>query len=404
MKGLGRTFLRGQTWWIAYCYRGKEFRESSGSDRETDAKRLLKQRLGEMGQGKLLGPVETKVTFEQLADGLTRDYEINGKRSLASAKLSIVHLRRFFGVDRVVDITADRINVYVQQRQKEIAEQHEKRAVQKLRQARLLRGRAKSISDLDQKRRLIAEASWFEDQAKKLDAISNASINRELAALKRMFSLAIRGGMISLSVRPYIPTLEENNARQGFLDDGDFRQVRDHLPDYLRDPVTFLYWSGWRVSEMRKLERKDVDLPGCLVRLRPEISKNKNGRPLPLQDELLEVVQRALRERRLDCKYVFHRNGTPIGDFKKAWRTACLESGHPGLLVHDLRRTAVRNLTRARVGDKIAMTWTGHKTRSVFDRYNIVDERDLAQAAGQLVSYLKEQSPVPSVSPIRKAV
>jgi hypothetical protein len=79
-------------------------------------------------------------------------------------------------------------------------------------------------------------------------------------------------------------------------------------------------------------------------------------------------------------------------------------SGQASLYVHDFRRTTVRNLTRAGVGDKIAMTMTGHKTRSVFDRYNIVDERDLAQAAGQLHSYLKARSGDSSVKPIRKAV
>jgi integrase len=155
---------------------------------------------------------------------------------------------------------------------------------------------------------------------------------------------------------------------------------------------------------MTALEWRDVDLPGRLIRLRPELSKNKNGRPLPLEGELLEIIQRAFRGRRLDCEYVFQRNGRRIGDFKRAWRTACLVSGHPSLLVPDFRRTTVRNLTRARVPEKIAMTMIGHKTRSVFDRYNIVDERDLAQAAGQLNSYLDERSQEPSVTPIRKMV
>lgn len=250
---------------------------------------------------------------------------------------------------------------------------------------------------------MLAEAAWLEDQAKvAVNNISNASINRELAALKRMFSLAVQAG--KLSWKPYIPTLQENNARQGFLDDGDFKLVREGLPEYLRDPVTFLYRSGWRVSEMRAVEWRDVDLPGRLIRLRPELSKNKDGRPLPLEGELLEVIQRAFRGRRLDCEYVFQRKGRKLGDFKKAWRTACLVSGHSSLLVHDFRRTTVRNLTRAGVPEKIAMTMTGHKTRNVYDRYNIVDEKDLAQAAGQLNSYLDERSQEPSVTPIRRTV
>lgn len=132
---------------------------------------------------------------------------------------------------------------------------------------------------------MLAEARWLVEQATSLEAISNGSINRELAVLKRMFSLAVQAG--KLSSRPYIPSLEENNARQGFLGDGDCKSVREPLPEYLRDAVTFLYRSGWPVSEMRRLEWRDVDLPGRLIRLRPELFKNKNGRPLPLDGELL---------------------------------------------------------------------------------------------------------------------
>jgi len=87
--------------------------------------------------------------------------------------------------------------------------------------------------------------------------------------------------------------------------------------------VTFLYLSGWRVSEMKALEWRDFDAAGMLVRLRPEISKNKDGRLLPLRNELLEVVERARETRLPECAFVFHRNGKPVGDFRKAWKAAC---------------------------------------------------------------------------------
>jgi integrase len=247
LRGMGRHFKRGRLWWIAYYYRGEEKREPVGSERESDATNLLKKRLGEIGRGRLIGPKEERVTFEDMAADLLRDYEANGKRSLRSAKLSVSHLREYFGRDRALDITADRVRAYTQERRGEKA--------------------------------------------------SNASINRELAALKRMFSLAVQAS--NLSAKPYVPTLAENNARQGFLDHGGFLALRDALPDYLKDPVMFLYLSGWRVSEMRLLEWRDVDLTGNVVRLRPEISKNKDGRVLPLHDELLEVIGRAQVKRTL---------------------------------------------------------------------------------------------------------
>jgi len=217
---MGTAYRRGNVWWIRYYHRGRCYRESSHSENETDARRLLKKRIGEMGKGRLIGPREEKVTFEELAQDLVNDYRINARRAIDAVQYPIKHLREGFGFDRALDITTDRIRTYIARRQEEKA--------------------------------------------------SNATINRELAALKRMFSLAVQAG--KLSAKPYVPTLEENNARQGFLDHGNFLALRDALPDYLRDPVTFLYFSGWRVSEMRKLEWRDVDLPGRVVRLRPEIS------------------------------------------------------------------------------------------------------------------------------------
>ena len=81
---------------------------------------------------------------------------------------------------------------------------------------------------------------------------------------------------------------------------------------------------------------------------------------------------------------MFHRNGVPITAFTKAWRTACLKAGCPGRIPHDLRRTAIRNLVRAGVPDRVAMHMSGHKTRSVFERYNIVSETDFADAVLRL--------------------
>jgi hypothetical protein len=119
MRGMGRIYPRGSVWWIEYYFNGRQMRESSNSERESDAKRLLKRRLGETGKGKLIGPTAEKVTFEDLANDLITDYQINKKRSLRSADLSVRHLRKFFGMDRALQITADRIRLYIASRQEE---------------------------------------------------------------------------------------------------------------------------------------------------------------------------------------------------------------------------------------------------------------------------------------------
>jgi integrase len=345
---MGRIFKRGTTYWIAYYHRGKEFRESSKSDNEAQARKFLKKRIGEVATGQLIGPSEERFSFGDLTELLVTDYEINGKRSIESVRLSIKHLRRFFSFARAIDITADRVAKYVRERQRYGA--------------------------------------------------ANGSINRELAALKRAFTLVTRAGRLRSA--PYIPLLEENNSRRGFIDHASFLALREGLPAHLRDPVSFLYLSGWRVSEMRSLEWRDVDFADHQVRLRPEESKNKDGRVLPLRGELREIIERARQNRQLECPFVFHESGEPIGDFRKAWKTACRRAGVSSIIVHDLRRTAVRNMVRAGIPERIAMELSGHKTRRIFDRYNIVSDEDLAAATDRLEDHLIRQATKGKVTPL----
>src|SRR5215813_1237003 len=78
-------------WWIAYYHRGKEYRESSESASETAALKLLRERVKDLGRGRI-GPVEEKITFDAMTEDLLNDYRVNAKRSLRSANLSVGHL------------------------------------------------------------------------------------------------------------------------------------------------------------------------------------------------------------------------------------------------------------------------------------------------------------------------
>jgi integrase len=338
MRGLGNTYKRGSIWWIRYCYRGKEYRESSRSESESQAAKLLKRRIGEIGKGRFVGPREERLSFDDLELGILQDYDLNGKRSKRSVELSIRHLKKTFGMSRAVDITTDRIRKYTLDRQQEGA--------------------------------------------------ANASINRELSCLKRMFRLAVQAG--SLNFAPYIQMLEENNAREGFVGHAEFVSLLGALPEYLKDPIRFLYLSGWRVGEMRSLEWRDVNLPNAVIRLRPNNSKNKQGRSLPIECEMEEIILRAKSKRSIACTFVFHNAGKPVGDFRKAWRSACRAAGLSGIIVHDLRRSAIRNMIRAGIPQSIATKMSGHKTTSTFNRYDIVNEADLADASKKLQAYLAQ--------------
>jgi hypothetical protein len=116
MRGMGRIFWRGQVLWIAYSYLGKEYRESVRSNRERDAIKLLKKRMGEIGRGRLVGPSEERLTFEELAADYLQEQALKGARSSRWAGERVAHLRAFFGTARALDITTDKIRTFVQTR------------------------------------------------------------------------------------------------------------------------------------------------------------------------------------------------------------------------------------------------------------------------------------------------
>jgi integrase len=221
----------------------------------------------------------------------------------------------------------------------------------------------------------------------------NATINRELATIKRAFRLGIRKKLVT--DRPHITMLEEDNVRQGFFEPDQFQAVLKHLPERLRPVERFAYITGWRKMEVLTLQWRNVDFEAGIVRLEAGTTKNREARTFPFTDELRAVLEEqraradALKNRSIITPWVFFylkgvRSGRPFGHYKRAWATACEKAGIPGRLVHDFRRTAVRNLVRAGVPERVAMTMTGHKTRSVFERYNIVSEGDLFEAAQKL--------------------
>ncbi len=119
--------------------------------------------------------------------------------------------------------------------------------------------------------------------------------------------------------------------------------------------------------------------------------------------ELLDIVKRAHQRRRLDCSFVFHRHGQPIGDFRKSWAAACQKAGVSGTLVHDMRRSAIRNYIRSGVSESVAMALSGHKTRSVFDRYNITSEEDLRRASELRDAHLASQPSERNVEVLNRA-
>lgn len=344
---MGTIYLRGKTYWIQYCKDGKRLRESSKSEKKMVAQRLLKEREGEIAQGKTPGIYFDKVRFDELAEDFLRDYRINKKKSLIRAQRSINHLKEKFEGMRIVEITTPKIQEYIEKR--------------------------------------------LENGA------ANATINRELSALKRLLNLGAKQTPPKVNRVPHIPMLKESNIRKGFFEHGDFLALRDALPDYLKGFVSFAYKIGWRISEIDSLIWSQVDLSQGIVCLNPDETKNDEGRTVYLDEELQNIFNQQWEMRKKNenlLPYVFLNwdGSDKIKDFRFAWRTACEKAGIGKRLFHDFRRTAVRNMIRSGIPERVAMMISGHKTRSVFDRYNIVSDKDLKQASIRQEEYLKNQS------------
>lgn len=335
---MGRVYQRGRIWWLQYSHHGELFRESSGSELKSAATALLRKREGDLVDGRLPALQAEKTTFEDLARLYLQDYEINGKKSLRRAKQLVTHLTKSFARLRAIQITTPRVQDYITGRQNE--------------------------------------------------GIANGTINRELAALKRMFRLASHQTPPLVLTIPHFRLLQEHNVRQGFFTEEDYKVLRAALPDHLKVPFILAYWTGMRAGEILSLRWGQIDWERGLLRLEPGSTKNGRGRVVPLVQEARDVLQvwrdHTLRTYPL-CHWVCHYEGQRMGRIqKKTWDAACRLVGLPGRLFHDLRRTAVRNLVRCGIPERVAMEISGHKTRSVFDRYDIVSEADLLEARRRL--------------------
>ena len=336
--GEGRIYRQAtsKNLWIEYWFNGVQYRESTGTDDEGLAKAFLHRRIAEK-RAAMAGLMDftgsQRTTVEDLIGWLLDDYRIRQRRSLAETNYHLQPIRRFLEGCLAIEVTAAKLRWYVARR-------------------------------LD-------------------DGKSNATINRELEALRRAFNLAYQGGQVKTV--PAFPMLPEHNVRRGFFEVHEFDIVVRNLPDYLQDLVRFAFLTGWRQSEVTGLQWESIDLERCTVVL--PYTKNKDRRFLPLEGELWEIIERRRAERGL-VPWVFHRYGQRIRAFRNAWATACTAAGLPGRHFHDFRRSAVRNLTRAGVPEKVAMDMTGHKTRSVFDRYDITSEDDLRKAGQKVQGYI----------------
>lgn len=365
-RGSGSVYQQGRVWWISYkAPDGRRVAESTDCRRKGDAEARLLQRTGAMAHNLPIVRHAERLTFNDAAQALIDDYATNHKVSHVLVKRRITkHLMPVFGGRRLVGIKTADVAAYITHRQ--------------------LQG-------------IVARNG--PRKGERVADVSNAEINRELQTLKRIFNLAIEQDLIA--TKPKIKLLQEAPARSGFFEPEQVASVLAHLPAEIRPVIEFAYVTGWRIaSEVLPLEWRQVDFDASEVRLDAGTTKNGEGRVFPLTVELRRVLT-AQHAEHLRLKKAGHivpqvffrevaegRGGVkkpqPIVSFGKAWKAACRAAGCPGKIPHDLRRTAVRNFVRNGIPERVAMQLTGHKTASVFQRYNIVSNGDLREAARKL--------------------
>lgn len=348
-KGLGSLIrLKNSPYWHARFYDafGRKISMTTGTTIKQEAERFLQKQIADMRRGLAPAADMRNITYSDLRRGLLASYVENGNKSLLTRAdgeetiIGLPQLDKFFAYSdknpgpSVLQIGTDMARAFVAQRQKEGA--------------------------------------------------GAAVINNSLAALRRMLKIACKERKIQ--AMPVINMLKPPKARKNFLEVEDYDALLKLLPTHLRPLICFLYYTGARVNEARQVEWPQVDLERRLIRLEPEQTKTDEARELSLPSQLVAMLE----EIEPKIGRVFDAT-----NLRKEWQKACAACGqgriievegkkwdprYEGLIVHDLRRSAIRNLVNAGNPEKVAMEISGHKTRSVFDRYHIVSAGDKQEA------------------------
>ncbi len=388
MRGDGRIYKRGDVYWIALYVDGRLQRESTHMSDEKQAEKYLQKRRN-AARAHELNPVmpfitrkQNKRTVTDLMNALQFHFEAHDQAS-APTLSNINRIRQDFGAKRATSLTAADVNEYIEERQE--------------------------------------------------SGDANATINRTTQLLKQAYKLV---NLPLPGPEPITRLDESDNVRKGFFTEPEIRRVLARLPPDLADFVLFGWCTGMRKGEIASLRWTDHE-DHC-IELRGKNAKNGKPRSIPLVGELAELIERRKAARILKrngtvtlASLIFHRDGEPILEFRKSWHSACVASGlgqwvcpdcvgdegtedegqhifeldakgkcprcsnvfnyddrkYAGRLFHDLRRSAVRDMINAGVPQADAKLISGHKSDSVFDRYNIRDKDDTRRALERTQAY-----------------
>ena len=343
IKGQGSVFPRkgSPVWQLSYWNGWRQVRQSSGTTEYAEAIKILQRKLGEIAITKPAGAEQIRIAA--LLQMVVDDYRRNDQADLRETEQRVNRLLKpYFGQMRATEFSTQALNAYIRDRQR-----------------------------LGRK---------------------NGTINRELAHLRRAFKLGYQNDPQLVFRLPVIKALREDNVREGFLEADKYRVILDELSEEIKPVFVVAYHLGMRTGELLAIKRSWVDLAEELIYVNGRVTKNRAPKTAPIYGEMKPWLEMLLNRGNTEspkCIWLFSREGKPIKSFRADWARSCELAGVPGLLFHDLRRTAVRNMIRAGVPEKVAMQISGHKTASMLWRYNITDTRDIKEAGKRTAVYLR---------------
>jgi integrase len=329
----------GKVYWIEYYLNGKRKRERIGPNKEAAEQRLrevLKLRTEERYIDK---DPAARMHLGELCKWYLELPEVKAKDSYDRDEDFIANLKRLLGEDaKIKDITSGKIESYQTQR--------------------------------------LAEPS----SAHPGQTIRPCTVNKEVSCLKWIFNRAIRHGKLEHNPVNGVKRLPENNVRMRVLTQKEFDLLLekcDKRLQHLRPVVAMGYYMGMRRSEVLNLTWPEVDLKKGFIRLSAERTKTDSPRVIPIHPKVKAILEKLPRG--LHTDRVFLRRGKPFDEIKNSFQSACDEAGIKDFTFHDLRHCALNNLRLAGNDYFKIMSMSGHKTMSVFKRYNLVTEEELSR-------------------------
>jgi integrase len=335
--GFNLAKFSGRVWWIEWYQEGWRKRERIGPNKKA-AEQRYREVLSARAEGRYIkkNPDE-KTRFKNLADWYLGLEEVKAKKSYRRDRLSISNLVCIFGARLVKDITPATIESYRLKRLQEITRH----------------GRT----------------------------TTPATVNREIACLKTIFSKAVKNGKAERNPAQGLKMLKENNERDRVLSQEEYERLLSHCAPHVAQVVKVAYLTAMRQAEIINLTWGQVDLKEGFIRLRPEDTKTNEGRLIPLAVELIQMFKALPRG--LPNVKVFNRSGTPIKSIREGFDAACRRAGIEDFHFHDLRHCAITNWRRQGHDFIRIMAVSGHKCLSTFKRYNSVSKDELKALVGK---------------------